>query len=632
MSGTVTTRETPWQALLHAKQSALAAAGQVPPARLEHAALQAMATIAALAASGMRAELVPGTAAARVAFDTPPGHHAMAGELLAMAERVIARTVAHAPGQMVPPIAAWANGHGLTGFIVGLIRAGQEGEPTTAAMLAVAAAATAALQGLIQAIALQHREQLVTRDAPDLVSASYHASSKVGWALAPDIAWPARDTAVRRRVAALAAYGAVESALCTAPVTAAVDQDDGVEEALAAAVGGVSVRDIAAVRGAQPLEATLDGYSDCCAVLRDLAAHEVPYDEWPEAGAHGWPGPSSPWQANRRERLFRADYATQPGTRTFLEGVRKDLLQPLIVERARARHGSAALPERVRQFAATADLERPWRADDFGRYATDETAARRRYLRWLRLAVIGRRTAAGFEAEIATWSVRDGLASVLRLGAVEEGTAWPALCPAWTSADDQAVITEPTEGIALHDAAIEAGRALTADDYQACRQGQHVLALRVAGRHTVLLRASVDLGTAAPVPEVALMATDSCRELDDAQRGALQVWLGDLLAGRCPMPVRALRAYRRSVRYWHPACLGRRELGAAHACRAYPLYRDLLAGAGDVDGIPGDWTEWCERTGLAAAVDEMLALLAPAPDPLPAAPPPAQASLGLDGA
>ena len=631
MSGTATTHETPWQALLHAKQAALAAAGQVPSALLEHAALQAVATIAALAASGMRAELVPGTAAARLTFDTPPGDHAMAGELLAMAEQVIARTVAHEPGHMVPPIAAWAHRHGLTGFIVALIQAGQEGEPATTAMLAVAAAATADLQSLIQAIALRHREQLVARDAPDLVSASYHASSKIGWVLAPEIAWPARDTAVRRRVAALAAYGAVESALRTAPVTAAVDQDDGVEAALAAAVGGVSVQDIAAVRGARSLAATLDGYSDCCAVLRDLAAHEVPYDEWPEAGAHGWPGSSSCWQANRRERLFRADFATQAGTRTFLEGVAKDLLQPLIVERARARHG-AALPERVRQFAATADLERPWHAEDFGRYAADETAARRRYLRWLRLAVIGRRTAAGFEAEIAAWSVRDGLASVLRLGAVEEGTAWPALCPPWTSDDGQAAITEPTDGIALHDAAIEAGRALTADDYQACRQGQHVLALRVAGRRTALLRASVDLGAAAPVPEVALMATDACRDLDGEQHGALQVWLGDLLAGRCPMPVRTLRAYRRSVRYWHPACLGRRELGAAHACRAYPLYRDLLAGAGDVEGIPGDWTEWCERTGLTAAVDEMLALLAPAADPLPAAPPPAQASLGLDGA
>lgn len=411
----------------------------------------------------------------------------------------------------------------------------------------------------------------------------------------------ARDEILKRRLQALAAYGALSITLRDPEVTAAIDKGSPLASLLMDR-HSLAPAELRALRDARSLRRAIEDPLDFRFALAELKEHDVALCEWPGNGRparpDAWEGCA--WLKPPRQHFIRPDYIGEQkdGVLDAISALRDDLLRPLVAERLRA--GAFPHTRAITHFARGLELE----GGDGG------NLLRRRFMAAIRSAVVGPRRPKAFREAVAVWHRRVASLSALRHERQVDRPGWPPLCAPWRSGCGRFEIVNLVSAAEL----VEEGRQLdhcVGGYYDICRRGDtQILSLREEGRRVATIE--IRLGDNLDAVTLQVGQFQARRNTLPSQHlhQPLRDFLRALRGGAHPMNAAQLARYRMRMRdAWDGAWRGE-ALPIGHAREVFHLYLSLLP-----RGTPQDFDEWCELSQLSPAVDEVLTFLATATPP-----------------
>ncbi|WP_022684098.1 PcfJ domain-containing protein [Sphingobium bisphenolivorans] len=560
--------------------------------RLRSDPLDLAATLIALSRCEIRFTRREGALAPMITIHPDPAHSPKAMMLIDQFSTAILQTI-HSPNTHFSiSLEQTVNDSGYLDLVTDLVLSGADHRRITDMTQTIGTAILQLRERLVE-LMQAHLRAILFRDL------GYRSGNKIlslgriiHWALATDLEGdPGRKTVIRNRGQALSLYGAVATILLKPEVTAAIDAAQPLKPVLAAAVG-ISEAQLRRLRRATPKDAAYNALYDHMPAVRALVRHDIPLEQWPDSSEWG----RRVWEQSNCDPLFRPDYLdSSVETRDTLQALREDLLYPL----AGARLEALGLSRRIHaldNFVATLGV--PLKLCD--------TAAHRKLLQSLHRGIIGPRRPRSFQKAIAKWHRRAASAAALRHENNADRPGWPALCPTWQSPCGPHSFIPLTSAQAL----VDEGNALNhcvGGYYSQCRRGDtQILSLRSGSNHVATLELLItDLpGNSLNINVGQFKARGNVRPNPEAF-AVLRDFLADLRDGLHPVAIKELAAHRDAVADADDYYYRRSRLTLDHARRAWPLYRVLLP-----RGAPETYDEWCEHSGLTAALDDILSALA----------------------
>lgn len=549
---------------------------------LRDSALDAFVAVVALAQCSLRRALREHSVVPRISASPAPPAGSTARDILADMERNV-RTVFDGGIGEAKSIGQMLDDAGIVRLTADLVARGASYDEVNA-MHDIGSKAIRLLGERCSQLREAHVRAVLERDVPD-VPARPNVGNVMKWALCVHLdGTPQRAEAVRRRLQALAAYGAVWSILLEDDLTTIVDEGRPLAPALCKrlSIDGARVR---ALNRFSSLSKALTSYSDMSKTVGHLVLHEAELSVWQSdlenPAWNGYPTTTLPPPFLHKDQH----------TRDALSAMEADLLRPMAGARAKALglEGDHRVANFVRSLEARAE------------HAPLE--ARQAYLRALRTAVIGTRGVKSFHEGVAIWHRRAACAAALRHENRTDDGGWPALCDTWTSECGRYRIEALTTAAAL----VEEGNELdhcVGGYYDQCRTGRtHILSLARDGVRMATIEMTVRLADRSFLVSAGQFEgrrnTPPPGDVTDAYR----TFLSDVLSGRHRTHKKKVAEFiatrEEENRYVAPV-----TLPLDHARSAWPLYRVMLPRPS-----AESFDDWVSKTGLDAAFDDILKAL-----------------------
>ena len=398
---------------------------------------------------------------------------------------------------------------------------------------------------------------------------------------------PERAEAIRRRVQALDAYGAVVSVLIEPETTAIIDVGGELAPALSARLGIDQAR-LRKLNGVDGAKRAMTAWRDRTEVIAKLELHDIALHRWPvELANETWRHHQSP---------LEPAYVDTSAKRDALDAFRRDVVQPLAVARIEAL-GLGDHPNATRFVAGTSVPDTPATLGG----VVPEQSARKAWGLSLAATMIGGRSPKPYGEAVDRWHRRVASIAALRQEHTAPAPGWPALCEPWTSKDGRAAIV----ACITADALVEEGSLMqhcVGGYYAKCRSGEtHILSLSIDGVRTATLELLVrPSGKGLAIRRGQFEGYRRKRPDDDAQT-YVEDFLARISDGRHKVDAKKHIAFaqeRAKAGYEYDR---KDALPLDYIRRAWELYLPLLA-----RGTAASFDEWMATTPLVAAIDAAL--------------------------
>lgn len=557
--------------------------------------LDALSTITALAEVGFSVRTRDNRLDADVMTRPSVKHDILATDLVSMIADTATSYASTSRPESSPAFGDWLERKGFSNMSIALLSGDANWQDLTAAA-EIVAGAIRTLSERSKALARTHMGNVLARDLPHALFLRGQLTSVAAWLLAPETSGqPSRREVLTRRVQAMTIYGALAGTLRDADVTAAIDA--GLPLAPVLMKGhDLGAAELRALRNGRHLRHSIEVPTDFQVAVQELKAHEVPLHEWPGGGRPGeadeWE--TSVWAKAPRQHFVRPDFLGlhKDSITDAINALREDLLRPLVAERIRV--GGYPPNRNIASFARSVELDA----------AGGGGAARQRLLRAIRVAILGPRKAGAVQNAVGLWHRRVASLSALRHERSVERPGWPALCAPWTSGCGRYQIVVLASAADL----VDEGRILdhcVGGYYDICRRGDtQILSLRQDGKRVATIELKLGADLTAITIEVgqfkAFRNSSPAVDLHDPLRAFLRA----VRDGDHPVDGGKLARYRKTMRNVWDGAWNSNALTLAHAREVFPFYLPLLP-----RGVLAGFDDWCETSGLNAAIDATLAYL-----------------------
>ncbi|GAA4134635.1 PcfJ domain-containing protein [Aminobacter aganoensis] len=564
-----------------------------------HPAINALVTISAFARTTITARRSVNGVEARVSVKPKLQDDPHATQLVKDMEAAITANACRAGSTPQFDLGTWLDRYGYIDLLAKAVEAGaREIALKTMAEMISKAIATVALQ--VGHLTDMHLKRLLRRDIPGLEERPTSPCSTLEWLLAVDHSGdPRRPILLTRRWQALRIYASLSTVLREPNITATIDEGLPLKPVLMDRLN-ITTPELRALRGARSLTTALRIGTDFEATIAELKAHGVPLAEWPGRGEPDQPSAwsLSPWAAYHRNNIIRVDYvsANQHAT-DAISSLADDILRPVVANRLVLANRSIVANVFLHSLAFPTGLR--------------DSPDRRAFLSILNKAIIGTRGIKAFHEAAELWHRRVATLSAVRHEHRTDRPGWPSICPPWQCPRGLHDIVPITTAGGL----VEEGNSLdhcVGGYYQPCRSGAvQILSLKRGGSHVATIELKLSGTTADTLSyQVGQFKARRNQRPDDELHDVLRAFLSDLNCRRHPIFRSQLAAHRKRMQREGDYVWSSHTLPIAHAREVFPFYLPLLP-----RNTPGSLDAWCEKTGLAHAVDRAIVALSSPIDP-----------------